>query len=232
MGPRLTQKLQTMNIDTAWQLATANPALLRKKYSVVLERTARELNGVCCLALEDITLPKQQIVCSRSFGQQITAFNTLRSAVCEYMARAAEKLRAQRQLTKHITIFIQTSRFQMENHYANSACTRLSKPTDDTRVLIKKATLLLQAIWKDGYCYNKAGVVLADFFDPTAQQGDFFEPSEKMKSTSLMAVVDTINASTGKLFLAAQGVKSAHTMHQSHRSPAYTTNWKSLPTVR
>ncbi len=59
MGPRLTQKLQTMNIDTAWQLATANPALLRKKYSVVLERTARELNGVCCLALEDITLPKQ-----------------------------------------------------------------------------------------------------------------------------------------------------------------------------
>ncbi|ECC3382697.1 translesion error-prone DNA polymerase V subunit UmuC [Salmonella enterica subsp. enterica] len=92
IGRRLSKKLSTMGITTALQLARANPVFIRKNFSVVLERTVRELNGENCISLEEAPPPKQQIVCSRSFGERVTTYEAMRQAVCQYAERAAEKL--------------------------------------------------------------------------------------------------------------------------------------------
>ena len=108
-------KLGTMGITTALQLARANPVFIRKNFNVVLERTVRELNGESCISLEETPPPKQQIVCSRSFGQRITTYEEMRRAVCQYAERAAEKLRGERQYCRHISTFIKSSPLQLMN---------------------------------------------------------------------------------------------------------------------
>lgn len=120
VGARLSKKLNTMGITTALQLAQANPAFIRRNFSVVLERTVRELNGESCISLEDAPPAKQQIVCSCSFGERITAYESMRQAVCQYSDRAAEKLREENQFCRHISIFIKTSPFAInETYYDN-----------------------------------------------------------------------------------------------------------------
>jgi DNA polymerase V len=103
VGRRIS-KLNTMGITTALQLARANPVFIRKNFSVVLERTVRELNGESCISLEEAPPPKQQIVCSRSFGERVTTYEAMRQAVCQYAERAAEKLRGERQFCRHIAV--------------------------------------------------------------------------------------------------------------------------------
>ncbi len=104
-----SEKLHVMGITTALQLSLTNPTFIRKNFNVVLERTVRELNGESCISLEEAPPPKQQIVCSRSFGQRITTYEEMRRAVCQYAERAAEKLRGERQYCRHISTFIKTS---------------------------------------------------------------------------------------------------------------------------
>lgn len=111
VGSRIARKLNTMGITTALQLAQASTAFIRKNFNVVLERTVRELNGESCISLEDAPPPKQQIACSRSFGERITTYDAMRQAVCQYAERAAEKLRGERQYCRHISVFIKTSPF-------------------------------------------------------------------------------------------------------------------------
>lgn len=89
VGRRISKKLGTMGITTALQLARANPVFIRKNFNVVLERTVRELNGESCISLEEAPPPKQQIVCSRSFGERVTTYEAMRQAVCQYAERAA-----------------------------------------------------------------------------------------------------------------------------------------------
>ncbi|EGJ8833909.1 translesion error-prone DNA polymerase V subunit UmuC [Escherichia coli] len=102
VGSRISRKLSTMGITTALQLARANPVFIRKNFNVVLERTVRELNGESCISLEEAPPPKQQIVCSRSFGERITTYEALRQAVCQYAECAAEKLLIPTQDTRDI----------------------------------------------------------------------------------------------------------------------------------
>ncbi|WP_096169485.1 translesion error-prone DNA polymerase V subunit UmuC, partial [Enterobacter hormaechei] len=102
VGRRIGKKLNTYGVTTALQLARMNPAFVRKNFTVVLERTVRELNGEACISLEDVPPAKQQIVCSRSFGERITTYEALRQAICQYAERAAEKLRGEHQFCRHI----------------------------------------------------------------------------------------------------------------------------------
>lgn len=148
VGNRLTKKLQTMWITTALQLAQSNPAFIRRNFSVVLERTVRELNGEPCISLEEAPPPKQQIVCSRSFGERITTYDALRQAICQYAERAAEKLRGERQYCRHIAVFVKTSPFAVnETYYGNVASEKLMTPTRDTRDIIAAAVRSLDRIW-------------------------------------------------------------------------------------
>ncbi|EHV9836020.1 translesion error-prone DNA polymerase V subunit UmuC [Vibrio vulnificus] len=235
VGRRLSKRLNALGITTALDLANASPRAIREQFSVVLERTVRELNGESCIELEEIPPTKKQIVCSRSFGAKVTQFELLREAVCEYATRATEKLRKEQQQAKVITVFVRTSPFKdNEPQYSNSTSGELLIPSSDTRDFIELASHLLKRIWKDGFRYTKAGVMLSDFYDPGMfQPGLFDEVSTLSNSQQLMSVLDTINQSgAGKVFFAGQGTKKDWSMKREHLSPAYTTRWDQLPRVK
>ena len=235
VGRRLSKRLNALGITTALDLANASPRAIRDQFSVVLERTVRELNGESCIELEEIPPTKKQIVCSRSFGEKVTHFELLREAVCEYATRATEKLRKEQQQAKVMTVFIRTSPFKdNEPQYSNSASGELLIPSCDTRDFIELANHLLKRIWKDGFRYAKAGVMLSDFYDPGMfQPGLFDDVSTRSNSQQLMSVLDTINQSgAGKVFFAGQGTKKDWSMKREHLSPAYTTRWDQLPRVK
>ncbi len=235
VGRRLSKRLNALGIATALDLANASPRAIRDQFSVVLERTVRELNGESCIELEEIPPTKKQIVCSRSFGAKVTHFELLREAVCEYATRATEKLRKEQQQAKVLTVFIRTSPFKdNEPQYSNSASGELLIPSCDTRDFIELANHLLKRIWKDGFRYAKAGVMLSDFYDPGMfQPGLFDDVSTRSNSQQLMSVLDTINQSgVGKVFFAGQGTKKDWSMKREYLSPAYTTRWDQLPRVK
>lgn len=235
VGRRLSKRLNALGITTALDLANASPRAIRDQFSVVLERTVRELNGESCIELEEIPPTKKQIVCSRSFGEKVTHFEFLREAICEYATRATEKLRKEQQQAKVMTVFIRTSPFKdNEPQYSNSASGELLIPSCDTRDFIELANHLLKRIWKDGFRYAKAGVMLSDFYDPGMfQPGLFDDVSTRSNSQQLMSVLDTINQSgAGKVFFAGQGTKKDWSMKREHLSPAYTTRWDQLPRVK
>ncbi|HFQ5199058.1 TPA: translesion error-prone DNA polymerase V subunit UmuC [Vibrio vulnificus] len=235
VGRRLSKHLNALGITTALDLANASPRAIRDQFSVVLERTVRELNGESCIELEEIPPIKKQIVCSRSFGVKVTHFELLREAICEYATRATEKLRKEQQQAKVMTVFIRTSPFKdNEPQYSNSASGELLIPSCDTRDFIELSNHLLKRIWKDGFRYAKAGVMLSDFYDPGMfQPGLFDDVSTRSNSQQLMSVLDTINQSgAGKVFFAGQGTKKDWSMKREHLSPAYTTRWDQLPRVK
>ncbi|MEB5528091.1 translesion error-prone DNA polymerase V subunit UmuC [Vibrio cholerae] len=235
VGKRLSKRLNTLGITTALDLANASPRAIRDQFSVVLERTVRELNGESCIELEEIPPTKKQIVCSRSFRVKVTHFELLREAVCEYATRATEKLRKEQQQAKVMTVFIRTSPFKdNEPQYSNSASGELLIPSCDTRDFIELASHLIKRIWKDGFRYAKAGVMLSDFYDPGMfQPGLFDDVSTRSNSQQLMSVLDSINQSgAGKVFFAGQGTKKDWSMKREYLSPAYTTRWDQLPRVK
>ena len=223
-----------MGIKTALDLSKYSPVAIRDSFSIVLERTVRELNGESCLDLEELPPTKQQIMCSRSFGRRITTFEQMSEAIAQYTARAAEKLRQENQQAKMLTVFVQTSQFkESQKTYSNSATGELILPGSDTRELNVLAMQLLKRVWREGYSYSKGGVMLSDFYDNNAYQPGLFDDVEKRpNSTKLMSVLDEINQSgLGKVFLARQGIQNTWQMKREHLSPAYTTRWADLPKV-
>ncbi|EAC1188084.1 Y-family DNA polymerase [Salmonella enterica subsp. enterica] len=232
VGRRISRKLSTMGITTALQLARANPAFIRKNFNVVLERTVRELNGVSCISLEEAPSPKQQIICSRSFGERVTTYEALRQAICQHAERAAEKLRGERQFCRHIAVFVKTSPFAVnEAYYGNVASEKLLLPTRDTRDIISAAVKALDSIWLDGHRYAKAGVMLNDFTPSGVSQLNLFDEDQpRAQSDELMKVLDRINHSgKGKIWFAGRGIAPEWQMKRHMLSPAYTTRWSDIP---
>ncbi|ENZ1854900.1 TPA: Y-family DNA polymerase [Salmonella enterica] len=232
VGGRISRKLSTMGITTALQLARANPAFIRKNFNVVLERTVRELNGVSCISLEEAPSPKQQIICSRSFGERVTTYEALRQAICQHAERAAEKLRGERQFCRHIAVFVKTSSFAVnEAYYGNMASEKLLLPTRDTRDIISTAVKALDSIWLDGHRYAKAGVMLNDFTPSGVSQLNLFDEDQpRAQSDELMKVLDRSNHSgKGKIWFAGRGIAPEWRMKRDMLSPAYTTRWSDIP---
>lgn len=235
VGRRLGRKLNAMGIHTALQLADANTAFIRKTFSVVLERTVRELRGESCIALEEQAPAKQQIVCSRSFGGRVTGLEDMRQALCRYAERAAEKLRQEKRYCRQITVFIRSSPYAVnEPYYANAASENLLTATQDTRDIIAAAMRGLERIWKDGPRYAKAGVMLNDFSRGAQAQLHLFDGCPpRPASRELMTVLDTINQTgIGRIWFAGQGIAPAWAMRRDMLSPAYTTRWRELPVAR
>jgi Nucleotidyltransferase/DNA polymerase involved in DNA repair len=235
VGRRITKKLNAMGIATAQDLAASSLWVLRKHFNVVLERTARELRGECCLGLEEFAPTKQQIVCSRSFGHRITEYVEMHQAICAYAERAAEKLRGERQHCRLISVFLRTSpHADNEVYYGNQASTILMTPSNDTRDIIRAATTALDRIWLEGYRYMKAGVMLADFFSSGVAQLNLFDAQQpQANSAALMDVIDCLNHSgKGKVWFAGQGIEKAWKMKREMLSPAYTTRYADLPIAK
>ena len=235
VGRRIGKMLNKYGVKTALHLARMNPAFVRKNFTVVLERTVRELNGEACISLEEAPPAKQQIVYSRSFGERINTYESLRQAICQYAERAAEKLRGEKQFCRHISVFIKTSPFAVnETYYGNIASEKLFLPTQDTRDIISAALKALDRIWLDGHRYAKAGVMLNDFTPSGVSQLNLFDEVQPRKhSDALMKVLDGINHSgKGKVWFAGRGISPEWQMKREMLSPAYTTRWEDIPIAR
>ncbi|AZI53704.1 translesion error-prone DNA polymerase V subunit UmuC [Pantoea agglomerans] len=235
VGRRIGKRLNLMGIENALQLSRAHPALIRKNFSVVLERTVRELNGESCIPLEEFVPAKQQIVCSRSFGERITSKVLMQEALCQYATRAAEKLRKERQFCRRISVFIRTSpHAQGEIFYGNSAGESLKISTQDTRDVIEVAMRSLDRIWLEGRRYMKAGIMLDDFTPNGVSQLNLFDENKpRANSAQLMKVLDGINQSgLGSVWFAGQGVNTEWKMKRDMLSPAWTTRWSDIPVAR
>lgn len=236
VGRRISKKLEAMGIDTVLKLADTDIRFIRKHFNVVLERTVRELRGEPCLGLEEFAPVKQEIVCSRSFGGRITEYHEMRQAICSYASRAAEKLRGEHQYCRFISAFVKTSPFALnEPYYGNSASVKLLTPTQDSRDIITAATKCLDAIWKDGHRYQKAGVMLGDFYSQGVAQLNLFDDNApRQNSDKLMEVLDHLNAKDGRgtLYFAGQGIQTAWQMKREMLSPRYTTRYSDLLKVK
>lgn len=225
----------SLGIKIALDLALTNPAFIRKNFSVVLERTVRELNGENYMSLEEASPPKQQIVCSRSFGERVTTYEAMRQAVCQYAERAAEKLRGERQFCRNIAVFMKTSPFAVnEPYYGNVASEKLMTPTQDTRDIIAAAVKALDRIWVNGHRYAKAGCMLNDFTPDGVSQLNLFDDTQpRSNSNQLMKVMDGINHSgKGKIWFAGRGIAPEWQMKRELLSPAYTTRWADISAAK
>ena len=236
VGRRLAPRLEAEGLANVRALRDADPARLARRHSVVLERIVHELRGVSCLDLEDVAGARQQILRSRSFGSRIYAVAELREAVSHHVAHAAEALRAQGSLAGALAVSLRTGWHAAENErYIAHLGRPLAPATDDTRILTTAALRLVDTLYRPGYAYAKAGVLLSELCPRRPRQPDLFAaPGPSPASARLMQTLDGINARWGRdtLRLAAEGTTQAWQMKRAHLSPRYTTDWKGLPAVR
>ncbi|WP_347506230.1 translesion error-prone DNA polymerase V subunit UmuC [Pseudomonas anguilliseptica] len=235
IGRKLTAHLQGMQINTAWDLAQADAWLLRKQFSVVVEKTSRELRGTPCLALEEAAPPKQEICCSRAFGMRLRAIEPLRQAVATYAARACEKLRAQQSVCKQVRVSIRTGMFNpTEAKYAKGVVCELPYPTDDTRLITRAAVAALEHIYREGFAYSKAEILLLGLRQRNECTGDLFAATQPAEVERVMGVMDQINAKWGNGTLRPGRVELAPEwgMRRELKSPSYTTRLSEIWAVK
>jgi len=233
VGRRLNNHLSAAGINTALDLAEIDPQNIRKKFSIVLERTVRELRGQRCLNIEDDISPKKQIVVSRSFGEKISNLETLKPIVSNFAVRAAEKLRNEKQKCSQVSVFVRTSPFNKNKpQHTGMKTIELFTPTNDTRDILAATKRGLLPIFKSGYDYAKAGVILNKFSNEGTRQYSLFEdPNDPKENTQFMKYLDKMNAYETQIYYASQNTKKWSPMKQNMTSPRYTTNWYELPKV-
>lgn len=235
VGRKLAPKLQALGYNTVLELKRADANALRQQFSVVMQKTIHELNGIVCIEMEDIAPPKKQIVSSRSFGHAVRDYNSLAESITLYMSRAAEKLRKQQSFAGSVYVYIRTSPFKPDDpFYSNGMTIPMPSPTDDTRQLVNVVLWGLKQIFRPNFNYAKAGVMLSELVPAEGVQIDLFSQGQvSLKSNELMSAIDKINRKMGKesIKLASEGFKRPWKMKQENRSPSYTTRWENIPKV-
>ena len=241
VGRRISTQLKAGGVHTVLDLKRLDPAMAKRSGSVVLERTVRELNGIACLGLDHQPEPKQEIACTRSFGEKVTELRELIEAVSTFASRAAQKLRQQGSLANAVLVFIRTSPFRpQERQYSQSITVPLLGPSADTLHIAGAALDGLKRIYRRGYRYAKAGVMLLDLQAASVQQQelalDGHDTEREQRHARLMSALDAIQGRFGKEAIrlgstlaptANQGGR-AWQMKQARRSPGYTTDWAGL----
>lgn len=236
VGRKLAPKLNALGIHTVLDLKQADPEQLRQQFSVVMEKTIRELNGTVCIEIEEIAPPKKQILSSRSFGHPVRDYQSLAESITLYMSRAAEKLRKQQSFAGSVYVYIRTSPFREQDaFYSNGMTIPITSPTNDTIQLVNVALWILKCIYKPNYNYAKAGVMLGELVPAQGVQSDLFSQVQvSPKSSKLMLAMDEINKKMGKesIKLASESFTRPWKMKQENKSPSYTTDWDNLVKVR
>lgn len=248
VGRRIGAQLVDAGIKNVLDLVRLDPMTVRRRFSVVLEKTVRELQGTPCIELDDEPPPKQQIMVSRSFGRPVTRGYDLATAITEFASRAAEKLRAQSGAAGAIVVFIRTSPFRADDpQYSGSTTVSMVRPTADSTELVASALTGLRRIYRKGYRYAKAGVMLIELQPQSLVQGELDlglddgtaseNPGLVRDKTRLMSAIDAVNRRYGRgsLILASAGLeggKRPWSMKQERRTPRYTTDWEEMPVVR
>ena len=233
VGGRIEKKLAKLGVNTVFDLKQSSPQALRKQFSVLMERTIRELNGESCIPLEEIAPLKKQLVCSRGFGIPVSSLSELSEAVITYTTRVAEKLRRQRSVTAMVYVFIQTDPFKKKDRQYNSGrLIHLTNPTDDTRILINAVLTGLKSIYKPGFSYKKAGVLLDDLLPFNQHQKSLFDDKEaQAHSEFLMQAIDGINNTmgSGTIKFLGEGLEKQWRAKAEKKTRCYTTRVDEIP---
>ena len=232
VGRKLAPKLESLGFKSVYDLKYANQKIMRREFSVVMEKTIRELNGDVCIELEEAPPAKQQILSSRSFGQPVRDYNSLAESISLYISRAAEKLRRQQSVAGSVYVYIRTSPFKPdEPYYSKGMTVSLPSPISDTRQLANAALWALKQLYQPDYNYAKAGVMLSELQSMHQVQMDMFSKNAiSTKSIALMQAMDSINHKMGKdaIKLASEGFNKPWKMRQENKSPSYTTHWQHI----
>jgi DNA polymerase V len=235
IGRRTAPRLRDHGIYTAQDLRESDEAWIKKQFGLPVLRTVLELRGTPCLTLESSPQPKQVITTSRSFGKPVETLGELKEAVADYVSRAAEKLRCESSVAKVVTVFLMTNPFNKDPQYHKSIAVKLPEPSDSTSELLRSAHVGLEKIFRQGFRYHKAGVLLTGILPKGLTQEDLFQkdPSRRRRSESLMRALDQVNArlGSGALVFAAEGTHKAWRMKSERRSQRYTTRWEELMEV-
>ena len=200
IGRRYSARLESLGVKTAYDFAEHNQSWVKATFNnIVIERTWRELNGEDCVPNEEMA-KKKSICTSRSFNGMITDLDGLRTHVSNYAARCAEKLRQQGTVASIVGVFLNTNAFREDlPQYWNFQEMRLITPSNSTVTIVKAANEVLQKLYRQGYHYKKAGVIVMGIGPNSPIQQDLFdinaEQFEKMKR--LDAVIDRINKVNG-----------------------------------
>lgn len=236
---RTGERLRVMGIESAWDLREADPKRIRQRFSVMQERIVWELRGQSAIQLDDMSLPKQQIMVSRSFGRLTGNPHDLREALRQHAARAAEKLRKQQSVTSAVMVFVRTNPFRTDlPQYRQRVMISLERPTDDSRDIIAAAVQGLRRLWRKGYAYHKVGLMLLDISPKANRQLTLTETpqteADAQRSERLMATVDKLNRELGRgtiqMGLPRKG--NAWSLRSERRTPRYTTQWNELLSVK
>ena len=243
IGRRYAARLESLGVKTAYDFAAHNGDWVRLTFNnIVIQRTWRELNGEDCVPNEELA-KKKSICTSRSFNGMISDYETLRTHVANYAARCAEKLRMQHSVATIVGVFLNTNAFREDlAQYWNFQETRLITASSSTITIVEAANQVLQRIYRQGYQYKKAGVIVMGIGADSPIQQDLFdnnaEQYQKMKR--LDEVIDRINRMQGSetIVLGSQQYTRkdgkgkadvfANAIKHDHRSPCPTTRWNDV----
>ena len=233
VGRKLTKRLALHGVYTVQDLRTAHVPTLRAEFGVVMEKIQRELQEIPCLELQEVQPERQRIISSRSFGSMVTDLPPLKDALSTFVANACAKLRAQDSHASIIQVFLQTNRFREElPQYMPSIAVPLTYPTNDSLEVNRWAAYLCERIFKPGYQYKKAGVMLSEITPASQRQGDLLDAGPA-SNDRLMQALDTLNQRYGRgtVKVSTQGADQGWQMLQERKSPNYTTCWEEVQSV-
>ena len=233
IGRRLSKFLRNYEVRTAKQFAFLDRRWIRKNMGVVGEKIQLELCGVSCLDLELLPSPKKSCCVSRSFNRPIEKIEELQESIANYGSRVAEKIREEGLIAQSMSIFVLTNHFnKKEKQYSSSIKLQLDYPTSDSKLIVKRAVEGIKRIYKEGYRYKKAGIILYELHSSSSVRGllDYDKP----RTDSLMRSLDEINYRYGSatLRLAAEGIGRSWHMRREKISPCYTTSFDQLMIVK
>ena len=233
IGKKLSKFLKNKGINNAKQFTLVDRNWIRKNMGVLGEKTHLELKGISCLDLELLPVTKKSCCVSRSFGIPIETLEELKESIANYGSRVAEKIREENLIAQSMTVFILTNHFnKKEKQYSNSIKLQLDYPTNNNMIIIKKATEGIEQLYRRGYRYKKAGIILYELHNSSSVRGllDYDRP----KSESLMQSLDKINYRYGSSTLrtAAEGLQKKWQMRRSKISPSYTTCFDEIMSVK
>ncbi len=235
VGPQYRKLLEKNNFNSCWDFLNANEAWVRKNMTVVGQRTQKELQGISCLSLEMMESDKKAICTSRSFGQMQTDAQPIAEAVASFASRCAAKLRKQKSCANVLMVFMHTNAFREDLlQYACNRVVSLPVATNSSLELIKYAVFAFESMYKPGFQYKKAGVIVSGLVSEDCVQTHCFDGVERSKHSKLMKSLDTINQSLGseKVKIASQGDGKKWKLRQENLSPCYSTRWKDIITIQ
>jgi DNA polymerase V len=234
IGANIAYKLKLEGIFTAHDFKNCDPRLIRKKISVVGEKTLRELQGIVCFELNELSSPQKSMQVSKSLNVEVTTLSCVKEIIASHISSLAEKLRRENLYCTKLSIYIASNRFK-ENYYIEFAEKILSNPTNLTDELLKVALPLTESIFKEVIKYKKLGVMGSNLVSALSKQGNLLGEvtTHSVIGASLCKAIDTINKRFGKksVYFAACGVKPSWSTNSLKRSPCYTTSWSQLKTV-